>query len=250
MKKNICRKLLAIVLTVAALASHAQQRPFYVDRGGRRVEAENITANEQGDLRVELGDGAISTIRRNDYRFAFVPKPDRVAALEELFNRGDYGRFLDNVQPVFSQYRYLGWGGRLYYWKGEAELSREQPEAALSSFSTAESFAISEEERESIKMGKTKALLELRRDQEASEILAELKTADSPRIAAFSFAAKGRMLARQQRADEAILEFLKAVLLFEPQGELREIREDAKQRLLALLEERGDPAYDRIRQLD
>lgn len=230
---------------------YGQEGFHYVDRQGRTHQAENITADAQGNLRVELGEGVVRTVRRGDYRYALVPKPDRVAVLEDLFRRGDYGRFLDNVRTVFNQYRYLGWGGKLAYWQGEAEMSRNNPELARDAFVRADNYAIDDQQREQISMGLIKALLALQENEEAAAKLQELKTVRGDHAAAFSFLAKGQLLARQGDEDQAILEFLKTVLLFEAdEEEIRELREEAREHLLALLRERGDPAYDRIKNLE
>ncbi len=250
MKTNLTLNIVLLAAVLAGPLAQASRRPYYVDQRGTRVEARSITADEQGNLRVELDTGATTTIRHNNYRYAFVPKPDEVAALEQLFNRGDYARFLENVQAVFNRYRYLGWGGKLAYWQGEAELRRDNPQLARSSFERAERFAINDQQRQEIKMGTIKALLALQEDDEAEKLLQEMKTVREDYAAAFSFSARGQLLARRGRTDEAILELLKTVLLFEPRDQrVAEIRREAREQLLAILEERGDPAYDRIRQL-
>lgn len=247
--KKINYFTLILTTIFITLTGYAQQSPYYVDRRGERQTVEKITADQSGKLRVKLGEGAFTTLRRSDYRYAFVPKPNEVRQLEQLFNRNEYERILNNIEPVLEKYRYLGWGALLHYWQGESQYQQEQFEKAKNSFQKGLQYANNDRHKNFLYMGLTKSFLELGREEEAEEYLLELEDAEEERFTAFYFAINGKLLIERGKTEVGILELFKPILLFEPRPEIEPIRKMARSHLLKILKERGDPRYDRVRKL-
>jgi hypothetical protein len=246
--KNLLKLTVAVMLATLSLAELAYAQddyPYYINRAGRKIKVQDLRANNQGDLQVALEGGGTQVVNKADYKFAYIPKPQQVALLEQMFQQGAYDQLLQNVQGVFDRYKYLGWGGLLYYMKGEAELAAGRADTARQTLDLGVRFA-REEDLELINMAKAKALMALGRNDELKGILEQLKRAQSPEAAAFSFMATGMILAEQGQNDEAILELLKTVLLFEPKGKLAGIHEEARKKVVELLKEKGDPSYKKF----
>lgn len=233
-----------------ALSLPAQEPPYYVDNRGRTVEVEGISADDRGNLTLDLGDGARRTIRPAEYRYAFIEKPDAVSEIERLFEGGDYDRLLEEIEPVYNEYRFLGWGGLMAYWHGRALLAQDSPVEAREILERGERHAIDDEQRSWITASRAAASLELEDYDEVEELLEELRYFEGDYPAAFSFYARARKYVARGDEDQAILELLKTVLLFEPRDErLANLREEAGELLLSILKEREDPAFERVKRL-
>lgn len=98
-------------------------------------------------------------------------------------------------------------------------------------------------------MGLTQAYLALGNDKEARELLTKLKASDAKETVAFAFIASGQLLERENKKKEAVLEYLKTVLLFEP-GTVPRERQEAKARAVALLKGIGDERWQLIESME
>lgn len=246
--KKLVKRTLAMTVAILAMAesAHAQEDfPYFINNAGRKIKVQDLIANEEGDIKVALDGGGTQTIKRADYRSAYVPKPQQVALLQQMYEQKAFDRLLQNVDGVFDRVKYLGWGGFLSYMKAEAQLAAGQADAAQRTADLGMRFA-REEDLELLNMSKAKALLAMNRKDELGPILEKLKNAESPQAAAFSFMTQGILLADQGREDEAILELMKTVLLFEPRGEIAPIHEQARQKLVELLKAKNDPSFKKF----
>ncbi|MCF7853587.1 MAG: CDC27 family protein [Candidatus Pacebacteria bacterium] len=244
-------KVLLAVLCVSGTAALAADS-FVVTNDGRRIEADSIRADNQGTLELRIG-GATQSMRRGNYRKVFTPKPKPVELLEKAVAQGRYDIVRDKAPEVFDSYKYLGWGGHVATLHGQAYLENDNPERALQLFNQGDEYAKiqvnADEQMAYLNKGKAEALLDLNRTEQALNILGNLKTADSDELAAFSFNASGRLLAEQGKKKEAVLEYLKTVLLFEPDTVPRE-RKEAKEQVVKLLKEMGDPRYEKFQTME
>jgi hypothetical protein len=64
--------------------------------------------------------------------------------------------------------------------------------------------------------------------------------------AAFAFLSRGRILADGGKNKDAVLEYMKVLLFFEDGSAVREIREDARTRAIALLKTMNDGRWKQI----
>ena len=246
------RQFLLLTLFCISGTSALAADSFVVTNDGRRLDADAIRADSQGTLEVRIG-GATQTLRRGNYRTVSTPKPKPVELLEKAATQGRYDIVRDKAPEVFDAYRYLGWGGYIATRHGQAYLENNNPERALQIFNQGDDYAelqVNEEEQTALlNKGKAEALLDLGRTEQALGILKNLKTAGNDELAAFAFNAAGRLLAQQGKKKEAVLEYLKTVLLFEP-GNVQRERSEAKEQVVKLLKEMGDPRYEKFQSME
>ncbi len=246
--KKIVKPLFVGVLTclLAVEAGAAEDYAYYVNNVGKKIKVQDIRVkNEQGDLEIAISGGGAQNLRKADYKFAYVPKPQQVALLQQMLVQGSYDEVLKNVQVVLDRYKFLGWGGLLYYMKGEAELAKDQAEAALRSVEMGRRYA-RDEDLEFLELLQAKALLALDKTEELQQVMKKLKSSSLDQAAAFSFLAQGKILAGKGRANDAIIELMKTVLLFEPEAKVAAIHEEARKMLVELLKQKGDPSYKKF----
>ncbi len=244
-----------MLIAVAALVSSAfvaRGQALLIRNDGTRIQGEQITANRQGDLQVTIGGGAQTTYRRGTYRKVYTPEPTAVKNLQRAYELERYELVLERGPEIYDQYKYLGWGGKIGHLLGRAHLEQGNAQKALQLLEDAAKFAElqmnEDEQMAELNTGRVAALLELDRVDEAQKILTQLKGAEGDDVAAFAFTASARLFKKQGKNREAVLEYMKAVLLFEP-GQVPEERKRAKEELVALLQEMNDPRYQSIKDM-
>lgn len=244
------------IIAFAALvmgSAAAQAQAVIVRTDGTRIRGQRITANQQGDLQIVIGDGAQTTFRRGTYQKVSTPKPSAVENLEQAYVRERYDLIVQNGPQIYNDFRFLGWGGHIGYLLGQAQLRQGNAARALQTFEQSMRYAelqMNEDaQRAQLNKGRVAALLELERNAEAETILTQLKGADAADVAAFAFVASARLHKARGNNREAVLEYMKTVLLFEP-GRVPEERNQAKQELVALLRDMNDPRHRMIEEMD
>mgnify|MGYP000444503587 CR=1 FL=1 len=245
--KNMNRLIVACcaVAVLAALPSFAQQKPYVVTSQGEKVRGSEIEADAAGNIRLQTDQGEV-TYQSGQYKRAFQPKPEQVGKVVNFFKSEEYDKVIKYAPQVMEKYKYLGWGDMLAYLQGMALVKKGKPKDALQVIRRGEDFV----QRYGDRLMKAKALaLQKQGDtSEALKILNRLIEEGDSETAAFAFNTKGRIKAQNGEQKEAVLEYLKTVMLFKP-SEVGQTREQAKQRAVQLLEEMGDPRAAKIRKL-
>ena len=213
---------------------------YVVNRAGAKVSGVAISAAADGTLVLEMEPGGPKqTFKPGSYRFAYVPKPKLVGELEKAYEAKKYDLVAQHGPGIFGKYKYLGWGDYVAYLEGMALLDSGKAERALDKFELARKTP--GKRGAEVAKGRIMALVSLKRDDEAAAELEKLSQADDEDIAAFAFNTRGQILSRQKgREKDAVLQYLKTLLLFEPGDATRE-RDEARKRVVALLKEMNDP---------
>lgn len=150
---------------------------------------------------------------------------------------------------VFDKYKFVGWGDHVAYLEGMAYLKQETPDAAkaLEAFQKGREFAglYGDELMRGFILG----LLESGKRDQAAELLDRLVTSAAEEDAAFAFNTRGRILVEEGKRREAVLEYLKTLLLFEP-GEAGDLRAEARQQVVSLLKDMNDARYKRFENME
>lgn len=235
-------------ILAALLAGVAQAQDCYViNANGDRVRGRAITVTDaqRGDLLLQVDDRVKMPFRRGRYRFAYVPKPREVEIFEKALAAGKYDGIIKNAAAVFAKYKFIGWGDYIAYMEGMSHLKNTpaDPEAALTAFRRGLPFAA--KYKDELTRGFILGLLDTGRKDEATELLDKLIVSAKGEDAAFAFNARGRILEDQGKKKEAVLEYLKTLLLFEP-GTANEFREEARAKAVALLKSMNDGRYQRF----
>lgn len=241
MKKRLTYTMLACLSLMIASSVQAQ-KPYVIDSEGRKIEGDAIQASEKGVVKLKIGAG-VRTFAPDEYRLAFSPKPTDVARLESMLEQENYDIILERGKAIFDKYKYLGWAGRITYLRAQAHLAKNQPEQALQLVESAEPFVKLNEVQ--VRIARVNALLQLDRNDEAEELLAELKKAESDQVAAFAFNAAGDLLAKRGQKKDAVLEYLKTVLVIDSEV-APEAQKAARERVVELLKEMGDQRYEKF----
>ncbi|MDT8391942.1 MAG: hypothetical protein RRC34_15690 [Lentisphaeria bacterium] len=229
-----------ISLILGPALSAVAQTTYVVMSSGAKRACSDIDADANGDLQVSTGGTTKLTIKRGQYQYVVTPKPDSVTALERAFAANDHKRVAANAPGMFEKYKYLGWGGYIAAIQASSKLATGDTAGALRVVQGADSTTVAGLHSDAVNKAKISALIALDRGDEAAPALEKLKASKDSDLAAFAFLADGRLLEKQGRADEAILAYLKTVLLFKD-GVADTEKQQARQRVAALLEAKGDP---------
>lgn len=236
--KQAMRLLLATCLLVGLSAWAQKKECFVVNAQGQKVMGETLTADRDGNLTLQVGGGGPTmSFRKGQYRSAGIPKPKDVGSLEQGIAEGKSDYVLKEAPAAFAKYQYLGWGAHICMLEGRAHLQKKAYPAAKQAFDRA--LALPDVSQTDALQGKIEALIGLKQNDEALALVKQLIQSASPDTAAAAFNARGQLLAAEGKKKEAVLEYLKTLLLFEP-GRADAERAAAKKAAVALLKELGD----------
>lgn len=242
MLKNFKKVQFLVLITFVSLfmSAYADEQPYVMESEDNKIEGEEISADDDGNIKLTREGGASQTFRRGRYEYAFTPKPQEVEKLERALENENYDAILDEASDVFDKYKYLGWAAVIGAIESEAYLAEDEPDQALRTVEYSENFAHLNEER--LKEVKVKALMAAGELEEAKEEVQELKKSGDDEVAAFAFNATGDILEKQGKQREAVLEYLKVLLVVAPQEDQRQ-HEIAREKAVSLMKELGDDRY-------
>lgn len=233
---------------LAASCLFAQKQDSYIiTAAGKQQKAISIQADAQGNLTVNVDGKLKASFKAGGYKFAVIPKPKEVADLEKLANEEKYEELITAAPAVFDAYKYLGWADTIAALQCEAYLATNKPQKANETYQLALKFP----RENNVKLQRIRLLDLVGKkqydvvEQEARKLI--LSKDDS--LAAFAFNIRGQIREAQGQKKEAVLEYLKTVLLFEGKGRLKRDRETARQRAIALMKELKDPRVTKIEQI-
>jgi len=240
------KKLCAFVAFAGILAGTdalAAKVCYYVLPNGRKEKCDSITASPSGDIKI---DGKVTLKRGRQYRFAYIPKPREVDALENAFEAGKYDIVVKNGAKVMDAYKFLGWGDYIAYLEGMSRLKLKQFSQALDVFK--EGMGFSAKYGDELVRGTVLAMLELKQTEQIQPLLEKMMKAPKQEDAGFAFNVRGRILDDSGKKKEAVLEYLKTLLLLDADSAENE-RDEARQRVVALLKEMKDPNWQRFAEM-
>lgn len=247
MKKNI---LIAILMGMASVGMlQAQQQNCYLIKpdGSRQRAVAIQVANPQGDLMVNVdGRGAVN-LRRGSYRYAMIPKPQEVQQLEQLFEAEKFQELTQQAAAVFEAYKFLGWGDVIGGLEAEAYLALQKGEDARRVLARSVPFVA--ERPDALMRANLLIMLENKEYEKIDAELGKLVLSKEDAHAAFAFNMRGQICAIQGQKKQAVLEYLKTMLLFDGR-KVRKERAEAKKQAVALMKELNDPRVSKIEALD
>ena len=246
MPKHRKQFFLRFLLLVSALPLLllAQRQDCYVIRAdGSRMRGKELSADAKGNLTLNVDDKLKMPFKPGEYRYGFVPKPREVAALEKLFEEKNYDELQKNAQAVFDKYKFLGWNNVVAALQAESYLAQDKVNDARRSIAAA--HRIQGAFRDKLNGAIVKLYIADKEFDKAEAILnRQLRDADE-QLAAQAFCLLGEMAEAQDDKKQAVLEYLKVLMLFEGK-ESAELRSLAKSRALKLMRDMKDPRMDKI----
>ena len=228
-------------LFAAVLPAAAQQQAYVLLPNGQRMVAKDIEAVD-GGLKITTPDGGSMTIKNGHFRGAYVPLPQPVAALEKLYDAKQYDKVVQYAPQTMQRFGMLGWGDKIAYLEGSAHLARKEPEKAVAAFERGKRFKGRQEG--DLERGRVLAMLALGRLEEVRTELDAMVRSKNKEDAAMAFNARGRILDKEGKSKEAVLEYLKTLLLFDKDEEsVKPFRDEARKEVVELMRKMGDPKW-------
>jgi len=229
-------------LLAVAAAVAAPKNPYILLANGKQMAVKSMKVyNGTG---IEFVDANDRTIRWNadQFKAAYVPEPDQVAALEKLLEAKEYDKVIQFAGQTFSQYSILGWGDKIAYLEGTAYLEKKEPEKAAAAFAKGLPFPGSY--RDNLARGRVLAMIAQGKVEEVRNDLDSMVRSSRKADAAMAFNARGQILANEGKSKEAVLEYLKTLLLFEADAkDVEPYRDEARKQVVALMRKMGDPKW-------
>lgn len=239
----VCLLGLTFFVSPSLLQAQSRQDCYVIRADGTRLKGKDLTADAKGNLLLNVDDKLKMPFAVGSYRYGFIPKPNEVAALEKFFEEKNYDGVIKNAPAVFEKYKYLGWSNVIAALEAESYLTQGKINDARKVISAAS--RVGGEYRDKLNGAIVKLYIADKDFSKAEAILKrQLKDADEP-TAAQAFCLLGEMAEAQDDKKQAVLEYLKVLMLFEGKkaGEARTI---AKSRALKLMREMKDPRIDKI----
>ena len=225
-----------LICTIAS--AQQQQTRFYVERSsGNKMYAENIEADDSGNLVLHMQGGAKSRLRPGQYKRVSTPRPAIIAQIQTAFKKNEFKKVIELSESAFKKYGWLGWGGLITYYEGLAHLRQKDIAKAEAAFKKGEKPArVGNPKYADLTIkGLIESMLMQEKYSDAEGKLKRLrKTKDNM---PFLYKASGRVLKGKGKPEEAKYAYLKVIMLYPKAGP---DRKDAYERLIEILKKAGD----------
>jgi len=213
MKIILSTVFLAAVLVAAPVVA---QKGSYIKTKTRTITAQKITADSQGVLTYKKGQIS-QKIKPSAYLYARIPMPKKIRDASSKYKAKKYSEASSQFSKCYNEYKYLGWDVFCIYYDAMALDKLGKKSEAIVKIKLLEKIPL---DRKKVKMyfeaKKNLATLYISMDQfnDASTILTQLGMSNNDSIAAFANNANGDILAKQGKKKDALLMYLRTVLLF------------------------------------
>ncbi|MBN2451456.1 MAG: hypothetical protein JXR77_13780 [Lentisphaeria bacterium] len=237
--------LLAGFLSASLLRGAAGKDCYVIDSRNQKHEGmELVVKNPQGDLELNV-DGRIKLpFKAGSYVAVSTPKPADVDKLEKVFEAGQYDAVAKVADPLFEKYKFLGWGDCIAYYEGMSLLRTGRAADAVKAFTKGSQFR--GRFADNLVRGYVSALIEMKDTEKAQPMLARMIASERREDAAFALHSRGRVLEENGKNKEAVLEYLKVLLFFEDSSSVREYRDDARTRAVAVMKKMNDGRWKQV----
>ncbi len=246
--KSTLTTLSFVLLSILPVAAFAQGRPFVITGEGNRVYGSELKADGQGNLTLTLGEGRVTRrFKKGNYKAAYVPRPTEVRKLQAAFSKGEFKYIDQNAADVLEEYGYLGWGDMIMYIQAKVALDRQKPQQALEYLRRSQDYPGIHDVLTARALAETYVALE-DYDKAERQIEKVLNEVDNEATLAEMFNLKGEMRAAQDRKEEAVLEYMKTVLLFDKKTTGGKY-EQAREKMVELMKDMNDRRHQKFENL-
>ena len=243
------KKILLIAMMVFAAASAFAQKCYIVKADGSQQKAIDIKVkNANGDLNVLVKQGQQPILfSKNMYRYAVVPKPQQVEQLGNALLANKYDEVLAASKQVFEAYKFLGWGDYVACCQAQAYLGKNDLEEANKALALAKRTP--GPNKDDLIATEIKCLIKAGKYDKTEELLKNLMMSKDDNTAAVAFNMRGEAYLAQGQKKQAVLEYLKTLLLFDKKKCAAE-RAYAKKQAVGIMKELKDPRVSKIEAMD
>jgi predicted negative regulator of RcsB-dependent stress response len=198
------------------IAATSADKPF-IQTKNKKIVADKVTSDSRGVLSY-TASGFSQKIKPGAYLYARIPKPKAVSKAFSRLKSRKYADAAKAFEKAYKDYRYVGWDVYcIYYGAYALEKAGKKAEAI------ARLNLLKKQPKDKTKINKymeaKKLLAELyitdSKFPEAQKVLKELGAAPGEDIPAFANVKQGDILLKQGKRKDALLMYLRTVLLFD-----------------------------------
>ncbi|MBR4673598.1 MAG: tetratricopeptide repeat protein [Victivallales bacterium] len=242
------KTLLVVLIAFAALSTYAQ-KCYIVKADGSQQKAIDIKVkNANGDLNVLVKQGQQPILfSKNMYRYAVVPKPQQVEQLGNALLANKYDDVLAAAKQLFEAYKFLGWGDYIACCQAQAYLGKNNLDEANKALALAKRTP--GPNKDDLIATEIKCLIKAGKYDKTDELLKNLMMSKDDTTAAIAFNMRGEAYLAQGQKKQAVLEYLKTLLLFDKKKAQAE-RAYAKKQAVAIMKELKDPRVSKIEAME
>ena len=249
MKKMIWLVPTAILMVGASL--RAAEESYVVTPQSGKIIVSSLRADATGAVWYKP-ENSPAEIKANigTYQEAHIPQPPEVREMDAAFKARNYAGVIAAVAKATPKnYQFLGWGGWMALCEGNSYAAQGNYPVAMASYERGISLPFKDQYTGELYRGKVVCLQKLNRKEDAKAVVAKMFVNADVKTVAFAFNTRAELLAGEGKKREAILDYLKTLLLCKNE-EAQDARETARVRVKALLTELKDPRAGEIDKLN
>lgn len=239
---KIAMKVILVMAFFAGFGLIAADKPF-IQTKSKKIIADTISADAKGTLSYKAS-GFGQKIKPGAYLYARVPKPTAVSKAYKKIKSKKYGDAVKAFDKAYNKYRYIGWDVYCIYYSAYALNKLGKKAEAIAKINKLTALP-KDRAKLSKYMDAQKLLAELyiatSQFEKAQGALKVLGTARSPSIAAFANNKQGDILAKKGKNKDALLMYLRTVLLFNKSN--KKERPEALKKTIKILKSDRDNKY-------
>jgi outer membrane protein assembly factor BamD (BamD/ComL family) len=227
-----------MILILALAAGIACAAPFVINSAGTQIDGSAIQSASDGTVLLTTLNGQTLTFRPGTYRQAFADKPKEMFQIEAMARDGDLAGAAAILRRVKEEYQFLGWDSRASLMLARVELARKQFAAAVAEY---EALFFTQPQVKTIPAERAnymQALLGAGKIKETAALVDEDIASGSREAAARAQIVRGDMKAAAGQYEEALLDYLRTVLLFKDQAA---VQPEATYKTAVALKKLNDP---------
>ncbi|MFA6816751.1 MAG: hypothetical protein WCS73_10715 [Lentisphaeria bacterium] len=235
---------LVLMLFLSATSFSANSNDCYVIKlDGHKIKGRAITADDNGNITLTINDKMKMPFRYRKYRLAVIPKPDNVKRYEDLLEGEKYNDIIENYDKMMKHYKFVGWSYTIITTQTEALLKLNKLEEAKKVLRQASQYPGVELEK--INNAMIRVYIADSNFDKAETILKQQISKGNEETAMNAFLLRGEMAEKRGLKKEAVLEYLKVLILFNDKNN-SSLRDQAKNKAVILLTQLKDPRKDKI----
>ncbi|MFT5126991.1 MAG: tetratricopeptide (TPR) repeat protein [Rhodothermales bacterium] len=230
---------LAILLTASAWAQSSKRTPYYViDRTGNYVYGTAITSDPSGKVSIKLAGGAVRSFTAGQFRSAHAPAPKELQEATGFMRQGNWDAALGKLDAAWRGGKNLGSAGSIARLRSTCFLKKGQ--AAQADKALSEGLRFEKNADGKTKLNAARAEVQIANGDlaGAEQTLTRIRGGlGDPETATFVFNTRGMLLSKKGQKREAVLQYLKTVLLYPKAGH---VRREALVQVVAIMKELKD----------
>jgi tetratricopeptide (TPR) repeat protein len=207
----------AMVFLGAVTGSHGA---YVLTTSGQRVDGTDIRAKSDGEIILTTPQGTRS-FYQGQYAKAVADKPAEMDKAAQLVAAKQYDEAIKLLEDVAVRYRFLDWDNQARAMLPKIYVQKGDFASAISSYEKL--FALSPKNKEDveIQMSYRQALLQAKQYDKLEALLNGVIGTGTRSDAARAFLMRGDIRASQGQAEQALLDYLRVVLLFESEKDVQ-----------------------------